>query len=499
MTNPQSQPTPRSTAIPETAHPSANPSRTPVARTSISALFWGTIACLAAIIVLGIFFLVRSRYAVPDAEIVQNITTSFSKDESLRKCTMDVTAHHGIVTIVGLVNTEADKAKAIGVASLQGGVKRVIGQLVLAPHPSLSEDPSAPTNPRADSAGRRSFPNQQRTGAPVIASVMPSLPPATLDSAIHWVQTNGPYGGNVTALALSGPNLFAGNDRGVFFFATDGTGWKVVRSGLPSALVWSLVVDGTNLYAATSGGVYLSTNNGTSWKATGLEGINVWGVGVNGRNLYAGTNAGVFLSTNNGKKWKAINSGLRKGELLTRNDVGSFAVIGTNLFAGTGGDGVFLSTDNGKSWTAVNSGLTNTVVWSLVVIGTNLFAGTDDGVFLLAENGTSWQALKSGFPRVRVRSLAVSGTNFYAGTQGMGVFLSPDNGTSWRAVNAGLMDTTVFSLAVNGTNLFAGTKGGVFVSTDKGASSSAQADQPATAGNAPVITTVAPILHGACL
>jgi hypothetical protein len=43
----------------------------------------------------------------------------------------------------------------------------------------------------------------------------------------------------------------------------------------------------------------------------------------------------------------------------------SFAVAGTNLFAGTDGGGVFLSTNNGTSWT--QSGLTDTHVLSLAV------------------------------------------------------------------------------------------------------------------------------------
>ncbi|MCL4512385.1 MAG: T9SS type A sorting domain-containing protein [Bacteroidetes bacterium] len=59
--------------------------------------------------------------------------------------------------------------------------------------------------------------------------------------------------------------------------------------------------------------------------------------------------------------------------------VRSFAVSGTNLFAGTVGGGVFLSTNNGTSWTAVNTGLTNISVWSLAVSGTNLFDGTYRG------------------------------------------------------------------------------------------------------------------------
>jgi Secretion system C-terminal sorting domain len=67
-------------------------------------------------------------------------------------------------------------------------------------------------------------------------------------------------------------------------------------------------------------------------------------------------------------------------------NISSFAVSGTNLFAGTWNSGVYLSTNNGTSWTAVNTGLTDSYsnivnVYALVVSGTNLFAETDGGVF----------------------------------------------------------------------------------------------------------------------
>ena len=52
--------------------------------------------------------------------------------------------------------------------------------------------------------------------------------------------------------------------------------------------------------------------------------------------------------------------------------VTSFAVSGTNLFAGTDGGGVFLSANNGTSWTAASTGLTNTTVWSLDLKSTRL-------------------------------------------------------------------------------------------------------------------------------
>ena len=105
--------------------------------------------------------------------------------------------------------------------------------------------------------------------------------------------------------------------------------------------------------------------------------------------------------------------------------VRTFAVSGTNLFAGTIG-GVFLSTNNGTSWTAVNTGLTNTNASALAVSGTNLFAGTySGGVYLLANNGTSWTAVNTGLTNTYVNALAVSGTNLFVGTQAGGVWRRP--------------------------------------------------------------------------
>ncbi len=63
------------------------------------------------------------------------------------------------------------------------------------------------------------------------------------------------------------------------------------------------------------------------------------------------------------------------------NSIKCFAVIGTNLFAGSNGKGIFLSTNNGTSWTAVDSGLTDTDVKALAVSGAYLFAGNDRGVW----------------------------------------------------------------------------------------------------------------------
>ncbi len=80
-----------------------------------------------------------------------------------------------------------------------------------------------------------------------------------------------------------------------------------------------------------------------------------------------------------------------------------------------------------------------------------------------------------------VSSLAVIGANLFAGTS-MGVYLSTNNGASWTAENTGLdaAPLDVSFLAVIGAILFAGTStdagtygGGVYLSTNNGASWSA--------------------------
>jgi|GEM_PF-435930 len=201
------------------------------------------------------------------------------------------------------------------------------------------------------------------------------------------------------------------------------------------------------------------------WQQTnGPYGGYVSSFAVSGTNLFAGTSGGIFLSTNNGTSWTAASTG------LTNTDVHALAVSDTNLFAGTSGGGVFLSTNNGTSWTAASTGLTSTVVNALAVSGTNLFAGTSGGgVFLSTNNGTSWSAVNTGLTNTYVYALAVSGTNLFAGTSD-GVFLSTNNGASWTAASTGLTNTYVNALAISGTNLFAGTSDGVFLSTNNGTS-----------------------------
>jgi len=268
-------------------------------------------------------------------------------------------------------------------------------------------------------------------------------------SDAEWIPTNGPSGGTVNALVVSGSNLLAGTESGrVYLSPDDGTTWTQLKPS--GASVTSLAVSGSNLFAGTwFGGVFVSTNGG-AWTPTnsGLD-TYVLSLAASGTTLLAGTTTGVYRKTSSDPTWT---------HTLITGHVPALLQSGTFLFAGVDGSGVFLSADGGVSWTPMNSGLTNLHVLALTVSGANLIAGTLGGAFVSPDNGASWTAASQGLTNYSFTSLAVSGPNVFAGTHNYGgVFLTTNGGALWAAINSGLGPSpSVWSLVVSGANIFAG-------------------------------------------
>ncbi len=188
----------------------------------------------------------------------------------------------------------------------------------------------------------------------------------TLDSQYVW------------SLALSGSNIVAGTQKGIYLSSNNGSSWSQMNSGLTSLVVNSIITSAGSIFAGTTGGVFLSTNDGTNWTSadSGLTNKYIWSMYSYGSNIYAGTEAGIFQSTNNGSKWTKFG--------LDTLYTYSFASTDTMLFAGTTG-GVFYLTKSDSNWTPLNNGLASNIVTSLLIVDTNLFAGTD-GVYLISLN-----------------------------------------------------------------------------------------------------------------
>jgi len=272
----------------------------------------------------------------------------------------------------------------------------------------------------------------------------------------QWTSTQGPYGGVVRKIAVSGQTMYAALDSaGIFKSTASGAAWNAMNTGLTNHDVWSVCINGSSVYAGTNGaGVYVSTNNGGSWTQAnfGITGtLFIHSLILSGSYVMAAAPSGAFRTSDGGATWTKVTTG------LTNVDVMAFATSGPNLFAGTL-SGVFLSTDYGSNWTPAKTGLTANIVFALATAGSNLYgATTPSGLFLSTNNGTNWSSVASNLGTMVVHCLASSGTNVFAGTDS-GVYLSSNNGTYWLHVNSGLpTKAQVHSLTVTSTYILAGT------------------------------------------
>src|SRR5674476_411679 len=85
----------------------------------------------------------------------------------------------------------------------------------------------------------------------------------------QWIQTNGPYGGDIGCFAVIGTKLYAGTEGNDLFLTTDmGVSWNRVNLGIDdhnSSNIYSLAISGSNIYAGMDGIILISTNSGLNW------------------------------------------------------------------------------------------------------------------------------------------------------------------------------------------------------------------------------------------
>jgi len=294
----------------------------------------------------------------------------------------------------------------------------------------------------------------------------------------QWVHaSNGlglPTKVGITGFAVIGTNIFVGTETGIYLSTDTGSNWFPVDNGVINGYVNFIAASRTNLFADTGylrSRVLRSTDSGTSWTTTdsGMPlNSKIHALISNGSTLFIGTDSGVFSSTNNGTSWSDASAG------LTPKSANTFAMIDTNLFIGNS-EGVFIANGD-RSWKPVNTTLPGGA-HILAGVGTNLFAVTgDSGVYLSKNRGASWVQDNYGIwmipnsmgPQPYITSFAVSGTNIFAGSvgatdgEGGGIYLSTDKGASWGNISANfplLFDNLnlapVDVLALCGSYLFA--------------------------------------------
>lgn len=195
----------------------------------------------------------------------------------------------------------------------------------------------------------------------------------------QWIQTSGPEGGNVYAVALSGGILFAGLSPGGVYRSTDlGGNWVQCSSGFLSGddNVQALYSYNNIIYAGTRSWLYSSADNGNNWsRVPGFMGSEVTDIKSSGSYLYAATYGGVTVSSDNGISWVMNNNG------LTNLYTNALVLKDNKLILATEG-GAFISSDNGINWVNISSGLTQLNINDMTRKGNDIYAATAVVVYL---------------------------------------------------------------------------------------------------------------------
>ena len=267
------------------------------------------------------------------------------------------------------------------------------------------------------------------------------------DSGLTWTkESTGIDNTLVNATCACGINLFAGAGTHIYKSQNNGVSWTEVGVGQITGIINCLFTNGTDVWTGTSLGLYLSQDGGATWmvKNSGRTYHQVASIAVLGTTLFVSSNSIPYQSTDNGGTWSTVS---------TLTNVGCDVVYasGSNLWISGQGSfptysGIWLSTDSGLTWTQKSTGLSSPNINSFAVIGSNVFAGDKyAGVYLSIDNGDHWNLVNTGLSDTGIQCLTSWGTKLYAGTQS-GVFLTTNNGTIWTAENTGLTTTNVHSI-----------------------------------------------------
>ncbi len=305
-------------------------------------------------------------------------------------------------------------------------------------------------------------------------------------SQVNWLQSPGPYGGEVRCIAVNPTNnftYFGSNGAGIFYSIDQGANWSQINTGILNMNVRALAFNSSgHFFAATfdniSSGIWRSTNNGINWNYTALTNQDVRAIAINSSgHIFVGVDTnGVYRSTDNGVSFTQVNNGFTVGSIT------SIAIKSTGeIFAGTRWGGVFRSTNNGDNWTQVVTGLTNTYVNAIAINPVNgyIFIGTgnsyDNGaVYRSTNNGGIWTIM--GLINAWVKGLVIKNDGkIYAASpyNACIYFLKSTNGGGIFNQSGSTDDNTIYtSYAINNSdgNIYCGTNVAIYRTTDDGGS-----------------------------
>jgi len=278
-------------------------------------------------------------------------------------------------------------------------------------------------------------------------------------------------------------------DAGATWSATN-LSWAITQTRIISKLLINPSSTST-LLAATSNGVYRTTNGGTLW--TQVLAVNSKDIEFkpgDPTTVYAvstGPPSNFYRSTDGGATWTVVTTGLpvantscRLAIAVTPADV-NYVYVVSSLASNYKYQGVYRSVNSGTSFTtssttpdilSVTTTSTSGQGWydlsiaasptnknEIVVAGVNIWKSTDGGVNWALN--AHWQGSGAPYVHADIHALEYapgSGSTIWAGSDG-GLFKTTDGGASWNDFSTTMAIAQLYRLGLskqNTTNMLAG-------------------------------------------
>jgi photosystem II stability/assembly factor-like uncharacterized protein len=348
----------------------------------------------------------------------------------------------------------------------------------------------------------------------------------------NWQPSQGPYGGAVENLVISGDLIVAGcysNAGGIFVSENGGAKWnRVTKTDRPTHLTNNFLVNGivqkgseSIFYVATVEGLYKLFKGGSEWelKSIGFNfmALNITDITFIEGNLFISVwEGGIKRSQNEGQSWMNVNNG------LDEMNVASLNFSGDTILAGTV-HGLFYSINSGNTWSVFSDLLKDSYIIKVLVDDKHICATEfSAGAFVFDKSGKlitrsepvaqyhntilpfalidgylygqfqnkelyrspvneiSWVKITEQFNNTKPMVLVKKGTEFILATGGYdGVYKSGDQGATWISLNEGFKAYEVNAIATAGDKVYMATDvAGLFVSNDLGFTWNSVGNQP---------------------